>query len=79
MNFGAKIQTEKENLATWATVNLRTMQLLGNSTVTGKYLSEVLILASTNRQYDDKLYIELRVQFMKITSSGHDENMLRTC
>ena len=27
MTFGAKIQTEKENLATWETVNFRTMQL----------------------------------------------------
>ena len=26
--------------------------------VTGKYLSEALILASTNPQYDDRLFIE---------------------
>ena len=31
--------------------------------VTGKYLSEALILASTNPQYDDRLFIELRVQY----------------
>ena len=36
---------------------------------TGKYLSEALILASTHPQYDDRLFIELRVQYMKITSS----------
>ena len=45
---------------------------------TGKYLSEALILASTNPQYDDKLFKELQVQYMKITSSEHVENVLRT-
>ena len=43
--------------------------------VTGKYLSEALILASTNPQYDDRLFIELQVQYMKIPSS----NLGRTC
>ena len=38
---------------------------------TGKYFSEALILASTNPQYDKRLFIELRVQYMKITSSEH--------
>ena len=33
---------------------------------TGKSLSEVLILVSTNPQYDDRLFIELPVQYMKI-------------
>ena len=37
---------------------------------TGKFFSEALILASTNQQYD-KRFIELRVQYMKITSSEH--------
>ena len=46
---------------------------------TGKYLSEALIIASTNPQYDDRLFIELRFQYMKIPSSEHFENMLRTC
>ena len=56
----------------------------GNSDVlnielcTGKSLSEALIFASTNPQYDDKLFIELRVQYMKIPSSEHVENMLCT-
>jgi hypothetical protein len=45
---------------------------------TGKYLSEALILASTNPQYDDRLFIELRVQYMKIPRSEHVENMLCT-
>ena len=38
---------------------------------TGKSLSEALIFASTNSQYDDRFFIELRVQSMKIASSKH--------
>ena len=49
-----------------------------NEKNTGKYLSEALILASINPQYDDRLFIELRVQYMKIPSSEHVENMLCT-
>ena len=45
---------------------------------TGKYLSEALILASTNPQYDDRLFTELPVQYMKTTSSEDQENMLCT-
>ena len=37
---------------------------------TGKSLSEALIFASTNPQYDDILLIELQVQYMKIPSSN---------
>ena len=44
-----------------------------------KSLSEALIFASTNPQYDDRLFIELQVQYMKIASSEHGENMGRTC
>ena len=51
---------------------------LFNTCSTGKYLSEALILASTNPQYDDRLFIELRDQYMKIPSSKHVENMLCT-
>ena len=46
--------------------------------VTGKSLSETLIFASTNPQYDDRLFIELQVQHVKIASSEHGENMLCT-
>ena len=42
---------------------------------TGKSLSEALIFASTNPQHDDRLFIELQVQYMKIPSS----NLGRTC
>ena len=45
---------------------------------TGKYLSEALLLALTNPQYDDRLFTELPVQYMKTTSSEHQENMLCT-
>ena len=38
---------------------------------TGNSLSEALILASTNPQYDSRLFIELWVQYMKIARSKH--------
>ena len=52
--------------------------LLASFSSTGKSLSEALIFASTNQQYDDRLFIELQVQYMKIPSSEHGENMLFT-
>ena len=42
------------------------------TTCTGKSLSEALIFAS---QYEDRLFIELQVQYMKMPSS----NLGRTC
>ena len=42
-----------------------------NRIVTNKSLSETLILASTNPQNDKRLFIELRVQYKKTTSSIH--------
>ena len=42
---------------------------------TGKSLSEALIFPSTYPQYEDRLFIELQVQYMKILSS----NLGRTC
>jgi hypothetical protein len=42
---------------------------------TRKSLSEALIFASTNQQYDDRFFIELQVQYMKIPSS----NLGKTC
>ena len=47
-------------------------------TVTGKSFSEALILASTNPQYDNRLFIDLPVQYMKTTSSEDGENMFCT-
>ena len=45
---------------------------------TGKSLSEVLIFASTNPQYDDRLFIELQVQIHKNPKLEPGENMLCT-
>ena len=42
---------------------------------TGKSMSEALIFASTNPQYDNILFIELQIQYMKILSSEDGENM----
>ena len=40
---------------------------------TGKSLSEALISASTNPQYDDRLFIELQVQYILIVACvNHD-------
>ena len=40
--------------------------------------SKPLILASTNLQYEKRLFIELPAQYMKTTSSEHGDNMLCT-
>ena len=48
---------------------------ISSSWVTGKSLSEALIFALTNPQSDDRLFIELQVQYMKIPSS----NLWRAC
>ena len=42
---------------------------------TGKFLSEPVILTSTNPQYDKRLYIDLPVQYMKPTSAEHGKSM----
>ena len=42
-------------------------------------MSEALIFASTNPQYDDRLFNELQVQYMKIASSEQAQNIGRTC
>ena len=34
-------------------------------------MSEAIILAATNPQYDERLFTELRVQYMKTTNSEH--------
>ena len=45
-------------------------QLKHDSTI-GKSISEALILAVTNPQYDKRLFIDLLVQYMKTTSLEH--------
>ena len=42
-------------------------------------MSEALSFASTNPQYNNRLFIELPLQYMKIPSSEHGKNMRRTC
>ena len=46
--------------------------------ITGKSFSEALILASTNPEYDKRSFIESQVQYIKIGSSEHAQNMLCT-
>ena len=79
-NLG-NILNSKTNLKTYSNISLlitwwhfaTDTPLIANCyfTVKGKYLSEALILASTNPQYDDRLFIELQVQYMKTPSSEH--------
>ena len=45
---------------------------------TGKFMSETLIFASTDPQYDNRLFIELPVYYTKIPSSERGENIGRT-
>ena len=63
---------EKKVFGFWVSIGEKTFL------VTGKSFSEALILASTNPQCDKRLFIELHVQYMKIASSEHGENMLCT-
>ena len=55
---------------------LSTLRVGKQASCTGKSLLEALILASTNPQYDKRLFIDLPVQYMKTTSLEHGENML---
>ena len=41
----------------------------------GKSLSEALNFASINSKYDNRLLMELPVQYMKTTSTEHGQNM----
>ena len=53
-------------------------QLCSSCFCTGKSMSEALIFQSTNPQYDNRLSVELPVQYMKMPSLEHGENMMRT-
>ena len=59
----------------WVFTILLWINGVGSNQSAGKSLSEALIFASTNLQYDYWLFIELQVQYLKIPSS----NMGRTC
>ena len=68
----------------WKKISKRILQCpckkyrISKGLCTGKSLSEALIFALTNPQYDDSLFIELQVQYMKSPSSKHEEIMLCT-
>ena len=46
-------------------------EVLSGNDDTGKSFLEARFLALTNLQYDKRLFIELRAQYIKITSSEH--------
>ena len=64
-------------MALWHNINIEKEPLLplrahyivkdsnADSGVTGKSVSEALILESVNPQYDDRLFMKLRVQYEK--------------
>ena len=59
---------------------LQKLLIFVNLGVTGKSLSEALNFASTNPQYDDRLFIELQDQYMKIQSSNLGQHVVyRNC
>ena len=66
--------SSNSSLSFWQNENRNLSNALGR----GKSLSETLIFASTNPQYDDRAFIELQVQYIKIPSSEHCEKMLCT-
>ena len=47
------------------------LTVLKKFSVAGKSMSEALIFASTIPQYDNRLFIELTVRYIKIPSSEH--------
>ena len=70
-DFTKEESHEQENLHnSWAYNTYETLTH-SSSISTGKSLSEALIFASTNPQYDDRLFIELQLKYMKIPSSNH--------
>ena len=83
-NFTTRIQRQIQNLpheiklTNFSLLNFITSLYIKSSISTSKSFSEALILASTNPQDDKRLFIELQVQYMKIASSEHAQNMLRT-
>ena len=62
--------SQKVRTLVTAKTRILDLSLFLKSLSTGKSLSEALIFASTNPQYDDRFFIELQVQYMKIPSSN---------
>ena len=67
-HVGSRILTEQNYFALFAM----------RYPVTVKSLSEALIFASINPQYDNRFFMELPVQYMKTTSAEHWQNIGRT-
>ena len=66
---------ERSNAKKMPSISVLGVFMFYINTVTGKYFSKALILASNNPQYDKRLISELPVQYMKIPRSEHGENM----
>ena len=81
-----RMGTKSNALMAWRSVDWYQKRLISNqckyffekyilltkiALITGKSMSEALILESVNPQYDDRLLIDLRLQYKKNTSSEH--------
>ena len=55
------------------------MDMFFQKTVQVNLCQKLLFLHQLTHKYDDRLFIELQVQYMKIPSSEHGENMGTTC
>ena len=62
---------KKQNPKVEVDYELKVQPSTSTSDNIGKFLSEALILGSTNPQYDKRLLIDLPIQYMKTTSSEH--------
>ena len=61
----------RRNSTTELTLLTTSLFMIKDNSITGKSFSEALIHATTNPQYDKRLFIDLPVQYMKTTSSEH--------
>ena len=88
--FGTKVKVKqvvhltvlKTDMSQKVPFILGTLQNIGlddHQVTTGTSLSEALIFASINPQYDNRLFMELRVQTMKTTSAEYAKNIFCTC
>ena len=87
LNFKLRIENQNVDIEAWKELEEKNPNLakqmmdpkmMKKANITGKSLSDALIFALSNPQYDDRLLIELRVQYMEIASSEHVQNMLCT-
>ena len=69
-------QQKKSRVMFW--LKKENIELSPSFSCTGKFLSEAFILTSTNPQYDKRLFIDLPVQYMKIPTSEHSQNIFCT-